>query len=160
MQLKLHEPETAAEIYTQLLDKVRGYSGACRLSARVAPLTFNPLAYFEQEAGATEKEIEMARRKLGESEALMQPLPPLQPPQPHQAAAATVPLPPLQTPQTMQTAHSPPPSPPPSPPAPAPPADWVSSRGGSTDLVVLDLSSHSAPPPPPPPAADGLHAGS
>ena len=25
MQLKLHEPEIAAEIYTQLLDKVRGY---------------------------------------------------------------------------------------------------------------------------------------
>ena len=133
MQVKLHEPESAAEIYKQMLDK---------------------------EAGSTEKEIEMARRKLGESEALMQPLPPLQPPQPHQAAAANVPPPPLQTPQTMQTAHPPPPSPPPSPPAPPPPADWVSSRGGSTDLVVLDLSSHSAPPPPPPPAADGLHAGS
>ena len=133
MQVKLHEPESAAEIYKQMLDK---------------------------EAGSTEKEIEMARRKLGESEALMQPLPPLQPPQPHQAAAANVPPPPLQTPQTMQTAHPPPPSPPPSPPAPPAPADWVSSRGGSTDLVVLDLSSHSAPPPPPPPDADGLHAGS
>ena len=57
MQVKLHEPESAAEIYKQMLDK---------------------------EAGASVKEIEMARRKLGESEALLQPL---------QAAAATV-LPP------------------------------------------------------------------
>lgn len=44
IELKLHDPEIAAEIYTQLLDKVREYSGACRLAARVAPLIQNPLA--------------------------------------------------------------------------------------------------------------------
>ena len=134
----------------------------------------------------------MARRKLGETEALLQPLaaealmqalrssPQLSRRLHDQmggAAAATVRPPPLQTdtdtdllsltPQTMQAlqplqmppsppASPPPPSPPPSPPAAPPPADWISSRGGATDLVVLDLSSHAAPPPPPPPPADGL----
>ena len=52
MQLKLHEPDSAAEIYRLLLEG----------------------------PGSTEKEREMARRKLGESEALLQPL---------RAAAAT-----------------------------------------------------------------------
>ena len=56
MQVKLHEPESAAEIYKLML--VQG-------------------------AGSTERENEMARRKLAETEALLQPL---------QAAAANLTL--------------------------------------------------------------------